>query len=145
MTEGSYGLRNHDNYHCLDSDCLVLLIPQPSLLTFALQIELHSHSSVNGKNHGTLSLGTAKLDVLHQLPLTRILGNVIIDISSFCLSVALPFFHNNLSAALSFSLLSWHSTTSPISLLCSFSVFIDRFRFLLVLSLSSLGSVCKIN
>lgn len=83
MIEGSCGLRNHDDYHVLHSDCLVVLMPQASPVAFSLHLAWCSHSSVSGKNHATLSGCRAKLSVLRQLPLSLFLGNNTLNLSPF--------------------------------------------------------------
>lgn len=82
MKESSCGFRSPD-YHFPDFGSLFLVMPQPSLLAFPPQLEVCSHSSTGGKIHTTLSLCRAELSLLHWLPLTLTLGNIMLDLCSF--------------------------------------------------------------
>ena len=145
LTEGSCGLSSHDDEHCLDAGCPVTgwcfsLLP----LTFLSPLRLGSHSSVDGKNHITLTLCRAGLSLLPQLLLTHITGErytwpqlILCGLfPSHCLSQSFVF---SLSSFLAFC---YPPPTTPISILfffcCHWPVRIS------ITPLSCLGHLCKV-
>ena len=147
MPEGSCGVKNPVDDHSLPSGCLVVLMPQPSLLVFSLPLKLCNHSSVDGKKRITLSLCRAELSILHQLPLRPHLEGTSYLIAAHSLTVFLSptfFFPSVICLFLFLSLSSPSIPLPPLSPFCSFSIFTGSFRSLLFLILSCLGSLSKI-
>lgn len=123
---GQLWLKNPDDYHSLHSGCLVVLMPQPSLLVFSLPLKLCSHSSVDGKKHITLTLCRAELSILDQLPLHPHLEGTLYLIAAHSRPSSCPppfFFPSVICLFLFLSLSSPSIPLPPLSPFCSFFYF----------------------